>query len=291
MTGLLRIGELARLGDVSVKALRFYDEQGLLQPEHVDPRTGYRYYTLEQAETLAMITNLRMVDFTIAEIAALLGDGNLTPEAFSGAIDAKRRQLESARAGIEKKIDLAAMMAQSTSAANAADSNARSTFKISSLSEKRVYSIKKTAPRLGPPVTSMFETAERIVAEHEARAPLAPFLIFHDPPTRSSDLCLEVCIPIEDDPHIALTPTIIPGAEFSCSIVYAGAYFKTEKLFAQMTAWIAHAGLSPAGPMRELYHKFGADQDDYRLPAKMIVSNSRDYLTELQIPVSLDAPI
>jgi DNA-binding transcriptional MerR regulator len=28
-----------------VKALRFYEEEGLLEPEHVDPATGYRYYS------------------------------------------------------------------------------------------------------------------------------------------------------------------------------------------------------------------------------------------------------
>ena len=294
MTGLLRIGELARLGDVSVKALRFYDDQGLLRPEHVDPRTGYRYYTLAQAETLAMITNLRMVDFTIAEIAALLGEGNLTPEGFRAAIETKRHQLETARAGLERKIDLAAMMAQSaitgtTSASNEADQRARSTFKLAPLSDKRVYSLKNTTPTLGPPVKEMFETAERIVAEHDARSPDAPFLIFHTPPTQSEDLALEVCIPIDDDPNIALTPTIIPGSEFSCSIVYSGGYFKTESLYERMSDWIANAGLSPAGPMRELYHRFGADQNDYRLPTKMLASNARDYLTELQIPVSLDA--
>jgi hypothetical protein len=41
---MLKIGDLSKLSRVSVKALRYYDEMGLLKPAHVDRFTGYRYY-------------------------------------------------------------------------------------------------------------------------------------------------------------------------------------------------------------------------------------------------------
>jgi DNA-binding transcriptional MerR regulator len=41
---MLRIGDFAGLSQVSVKALRFYDEIGLLKPTFVDRDSGYRYY-------------------------------------------------------------------------------------------------------------------------------------------------------------------------------------------------------------------------------------------------------
>ena len=41
---MLRIGDFARLGRVTVKALRHYEEEGLLAPREVDPATGYRRY-------------------------------------------------------------------------------------------------------------------------------------------------------------------------------------------------------------------------------------------------------
>ena len=43
---LLRIGDFARLGRVTVKALRHYEEEGLLAPREVDRATGYRYWTM-----------------------------------------------------------------------------------------------------------------------------------------------------------------------------------------------------------------------------------------------------
>jgi len=286
MKGMLRIGDLARLGGVSVKALRFYDEQGLLRPEHVDPHTGYRYYALDQAKTLAVITNLRMIDCTIAEIAAVLHGANASPNKIKETVAAKRRELADARSQLAGKMRLADMMAQSLEDAAAA---ALPTFKLGTLEDQRVYAIRKTVPHLGAPVTEMFEAAEAIVAERNARAPTAPFMVFHSAPTSNSDLDLEVCIPLSADSAGHPPATHIPGSEMACSVVYAGGYFKTEILFKQMTDWISGAGLKTAGPMRELYHRFGADQEDYSLPAKMIAKDSRDYLTELQLPVSLSS--
>ena len=43
-----KIGMFAAMNHVTVKTLRFYEEQGLLMPELIHPETGYRYYTLSQ---------------------------------------------------------------------------------------------------------------------------------------------------------------------------------------------------------------------------------------------------
>jgi hypothetical protein len=46
------------------------------------------------------------------------------------------------------------------------------------------------------------------------------------------------------------------------------------------------AGLRIAEPVREVYVRFGADQDGYSLTAPMLASRTRDYETELQIPIT-----
>ena len=47
---LLTIGAFAKASRLSPKALRLYDELGLLTPARVDPDTGYRRYAPEQLE-------------------------------------------------------------------------------------------------------------------------------------------------------------------------------------------------------------------------------------------------
>ncbi len=72
--GLLTIGDFGRLTRLTTKALRIYDEIGLLRPAHVDRSNGYRRYTVEQARPARLIGLLRGADVSLAEIGVLLTD-------------------------------------------------------------------------------------------------------------------------------------------------------------------------------------------------------------------------
>ena len=60
----LTIGDFAALTRLSVRTLRRYHEAGLLEPDTVDPSTGYRYYTAEQIPTAQVIYQLRQLGFS-----------------------------------------------------------------------------------------------------------------------------------------------------------------------------------------------------------------------------------
>ena len=70
----LTVGAMAKLNCVSTRTLRVYDEKGLLTPAARDDETGYRYYTLEQCETLDTIQLLQRLGFTLEEIKDVLAD-------------------------------------------------------------------------------------------------------------------------------------------------------------------------------------------------------------------------
>ncbi|MCX4981938.1 MerR family transcriptional regulator [Streptomyces sp. NBC_00572] len=65
---MLTIGDFARASRLSAKALRRYDELGLLPPARVDPFTGYRYYAVEQLERARLIAWLRGIGMPLAEV-------------------------------------------------------------------------------------------------------------------------------------------------------------------------------------------------------------------------------
>ncbi|MFC4639117.1 MerR family transcriptional regulator [Deinococcus hohokamensis] len=69
---LLSIGAFAAQARLSHKALRLYDDLGLLRPAHVDPLTAYRYYAPEQLPRAALIGLLRQLDLPLAQIRTLL---------------------------------------------------------------------------------------------------------------------------------------------------------------------------------------------------------------------------
>ncbi len=88
---MLSIGEFARLGEVSVRTLRHYDEIGLL-PAQVDPDTSYRSYTAAQLGQLHRIIALKELGFSLAQARQLL-DG-ITVEELRGMLLLRRAQLE-----------------------------------------------------------------------------------------------------------------------------------------------------------------------------------------------------
>jgi DNA-binding transcriptional MerR regulator len=69
---LLSIGRFARVSGLTVKALRHYDEIGLLHPVHVDESNGYRYYALAQAREAEAIRRLRALEVPLDDVAALM---------------------------------------------------------------------------------------------------------------------------------------------------------------------------------------------------------------------------
>jgi protein phosphatase len=65
---LLTIGAFARATRLSPKALRLYDELGLLPPARVDPVTGYRLYAPEQVERARLVAWLRRLGMPLVRI-------------------------------------------------------------------------------------------------------------------------------------------------------------------------------------------------------------------------------
>lgn len=68
----LSIGDFSRMTYLSVKALRHYHELGLLEPAHVDPRTGYRSYDTAQVPTAQVIRRFRELGMPVEKVKAVL---------------------------------------------------------------------------------------------------------------------------------------------------------------------------------------------------------------------------
>ena len=67
--GLVSIGAFSRL---SPKALRLYDELGLLVPDHVDAAPGYRWYADTQLDQARLVALLRRIGVPLTQIRDML---------------------------------------------------------------------------------------------------------------------------------------------------------------------------------------------------------------------------
>ena len=74
---MLKIGEFSKLSRTTVKALRFYEKEGLLIPAFVDERTGYRFYETAQLDTAAKIRSYRQLGLSVGEIRSIFSGGDV----------------------------------------------------------------------------------------------------------------------------------------------------------------------------------------------------------------------
>jgi DNA polymerase-3 subunit beta len=90
----LSIGECARRAGLSVSALRFYGDRGLLPLAEVDPDTGYRAYGEHEVAVATTIRDLRRLGMPLAGVAAYL----------AAAPSGRERLLDAHLAGLEHQL-------------------------------------------------------------------------------------------------------------------------------------------------------------------------------------------
>ncbi len=95
---LMPIGRFSACCRLSIKALRHYDKRGLLRPAHVDPGTGYRYYSRDQAREAVTIGMLRSLGLSLPHIESILrANPEKRTELLAQHRDRVARDLEKAR--------------------------------------------------------------------------------------------------------------------------------------------------------------------------------------------------
>ena len=91
---MLKIGEFSKLSLTTIKALRYYEKEGLLVPAYVDCETGYRFYETYQLEVVAKIKFLRQIDLSIEEIKQISNGAQLKFFLISKRNDLENQLLE-----------------------------------------------------------------------------------------------------------------------------------------------------------------------------------------------------
>ena len=276
---MFRIGDFSRLARVTIKTLHHYDDAGLLQPLHVDRQSGYRYYDASQLQTLHRILLLKDLGFSLEQIRELL---HADAKTLAATLEWRQRELAASIAADQSRLRRLEALRITLDQAGRAD---RPPVLLRDSPAIEVYSVRERVPHLGAPMQALFEAAESKVAAASARSSASPFTIFHDPDYREQDVDVEICIPVKHAVP-ALHTHMLPRCEASASVTYRGTYEQTPLAYSQLLEWMSRSGMRLAGPLREVYHRYGADQLGYSLPAAVLADSSADFVTELQAPVT-----
>lgn len=269
---MIKIGDFARLGQVSVVTLRHYDECDLLKPIRIDSFTGYRYYSVAQLPRLNRILALKDLGFSLEQIKQVLNEG-LTLEQLHGMLTLKHAQVEQEVATEQARLArVAARLRQIEQENNMSQYD----VVLKTIPATTVVSRRITIPT-NDQVPAYLDPAFMEVWEHvkaHQAASLGPhFTIWHQSPDVHTNEVVEVIVPVAQSlpstdrvQVYELKDTLVAAA------VHDGDFQDFTRLHTAILQWIEANGYEPLGGYREIYIKH--NPNDYS-----------ESTTEVQIPV------
>ena len=189
---LMSIGEFARLSRLSAKALRLYDELGLLPPAQVDPDSGYRWYAAGQLDNARLVASLRQIGVPLAQITVILG---LPPEAAAQQVGAYWSGAEADHAA---RRDLAGYLVDRL----AGKRNVMYEVKVRDIPARSLLCLLRHASNR----QEVWDLGKEVIGMLKAQPPLrvdgvagAAFLIYYGEVNQDSDGPVEFCWPVPQD--------------------------------------------------------------------------------------------
>lgn len=247
MKNLLPIGRFSKVCRLTVKALRHYDELGLLRPAVVDQESGYRYYSLAQAPEAERIRLLRSLDMPLERIRQILHERDAAE--VRRLLDEHRQRIEQQIAEHQRALDFLHKLT---------DEEELMAYEVTikQLAEQPIISTRThtTLAELGEVFGRSFGQLFGYLAQLGMRPAGTPFSIYHDPDFKEDDVDIEICIPIERrvSGKGDMDGSVVPAGPAACT-VHAGPYDEVGPAYQALMAWIQEHGHECAGPPREVY--------------------------------------
>lgn len=216
---MFSIGQFARLGAVSIRTLRHYDEINLLRPAEVDPDTGYRFYSPKQLRQLNRIVALKDMGLTLGQIRRLV-DG-ITVDELRGMLLLRQAQLE--RELQRQRQHLLGVEARLRNIAQE-DDMPSDDIVVKQIPPLGVVVIADTAPEWGPENVMPAVNRARVKFDQlgvpglvKVAGPLMPFY----EPTDGQEITVNVALQVAEEPAELPPPTeyrLLPAIEAATAV-------------------------------------------------------------------------
>jgi DNA-binding transcriptional MerR regulator len=273
---MFTVGDFARLAQVSKRLLRYYDEIGLLKPNHIDRLTGYRYYSAEQLPTLNRILALKELGLSLDQIQRMVSD-QVSPDDIQGMLLLRKAEIEQQ---MQEEIQRIRNIESRLQSIRSAESDAPLDVVIKRMPAQPVLSVRITG--------DLAETALGLygymMSALPAKSIYGPFFgIWYSGSLYESDIDIEMGRFIQVTTHdpialqgdFQLTFRELPAMEAMATFVVKG---PPENM---------HIGYSAIGTWTEVNgYRFGGPPREVAVQPPQIFNGS-DGITEIQFPIEL----
>ena len=249
---MLTIGEFSNICRVSTKTLRYYAEIGLILPDEINPKNGYRYYSIDQLERMLLINRLKDYCFSLEEIKLILDSEEQIDEVLFTALNKKKKEIA---VKVQKFEDIMHQIDSDIS-------NLRNGKSIMSYMESidvqlveipmmYLLSIRKNVleHEFSEEYGTCFGQLFRKMEEKKLTAAAPPMVLVHGDEYTPFGLDTEFAIPIKE--YATGTRDFCPG--LCLKTVVQGSYLQLSSVYARQIEWAEREGYENSNALYEVY--------------------------------------
>lgn len=254
MDVLLSIGDFSKMTYLSVKALRYYHDVGLLEPADIDPTSGYRRYAVGQVATAQAIRRFRDLDMPIEDVRLVLHapDDATRNRAILAHLERMQTQLEQTQQAV------ASLQSLLGGGQAAADVEFRRIAATSAIAVRRTVEFSEEADWLFEVYDWLHGVSGRhVLTETGVDSAIYPNELFEagvGPVTAYVPVAAADGIGHERPPRADETFTIIELPAITAAVlVHDGPYSELDRAYAALGSIVAERGIGGPGAVREHY--------------------------------------
>lgn len=263
---LYRIGMFANMNRVTIKTLRYYDEQNLLKPVYVDEENGYRYYEASQIADIHKILALKNMGFSIEDIRRMMNG-----EEENTLLLRKKQEI------LKELAELTTKLAVVESYLTGKNMNLSAPVLVKKLPEVIVASSRSRIESYD----ALFELMPAMGAQMEqlgciCAQPDYCFTQYLEQGYKEEDILVEVCEAVTEKKEDSGTVVfqVLPQVEEASCIFHKGSYDTLHQSYTVVLDYIEENGYEICGNIRESY-----------IDGVWNKETPEEWLTEIQIPV------
>lgn len=265
---MLKIGDFSQLAQVSVRALRIYDEMGLIKPVHVDKFSGYRYYETEQLPRLNRIIALKDLGFSLEQVSHLL-DGELSAEKLRGMLMMKQAEIEQELNESQLRLmRVEARLRQIEREGKVApyEVTVKEVGEMTIASSKnRLATFEEMVAARCPMYANIYEWIEA----NELTSTQPELAVYDNPEYTETNINLELAVAVEKKSSVrrnmqkgerSVELRQLEPVNQMASIIHHGKFIEAGDALIALYQWVGENGYETCGAYREL-HLFGRELD------------------------------
>jgi DNA-binding transcriptional MerR regulator len=257
MENLVPIGRFSKICRLSVSALRYYDDLGLLRPALVDPDSSYRYYRLSQVRVAETIRLLRALDMPLEDIHRFLGEND--PAVARDLLNRHQRRMEER---VEEGQRILSYLHRLQGGDNCLVS---SPVRARYIETQDVLCIRACVPEQEVSGTwrELASELQDFLCRHDLPSSGPTGAVFPDPVHTEDAVHMTVFVPVANqvEPKGRIVADQLPCG-LAATIMHLGPYTLLHRSYERLAGWMQRHGHEIAGPPREVFRVGPTDITD-----------------------------